>query len=244
MKNNIYFIALFFLFSVNSFAHFLWIETNTKGKINQKQEVKVFFGEYSYGAIDKVGEEGFEKVKNFTLWAISPNGDKIKLEVTPEATFYKTTFTPKVNGTYTIVLNNNEIDVIDYTQYDFGIFKTHYHATAKIEVGEKYAETVSINPEGITIVDVSKKNLKLNDEVVLKILYKNKPVKDNEVVVFLKNQFNQKIKTDENGLVKFTLPFATKYIVETTIKEEVSGKYNGKEYQFVFHSATYPIMIE
>lgn len=244
MKNTIYFSAVFLLFSMNSFAHFLWIETNSYGKINQKQEVKVFFGEYSYGAIDKVGEEGFEKVKNFTLWAISPNGDKIKLAISPEATFYKTTFTPKVNGTYTIVLNNNEIDVIDYTQYDFGIFKTHYHATAKVEVGAAYNETASTNPEGISIVDLSKKNWKINDEVVLKVLYKNKPFKDNEVVIFLKNQFNQKLKTDENGLVKFTLPFATKYIVEATTKEEVPGTYNGKEYQFIFHSATYPIILE
>lgn len=243
MKKSILFIALFLLASANSFAHFLWIETNSTGKINQKQEVKVFFGEYSYGVIDKVGEEGFEKVKKFTLWAVAPNGEKTKLEVTPGVDFYQTSFIPKVNGTYTIIMNNNEIDVIDYTQYNFGIFKTHYHAVAKVDVGTKPAETAALNAEGITIVDVTKKDFQVNDEVTLKILYKNEPLKEKEVDLFLKDKFSQKITTDANGLIKFKLPFKTKYIVEATHKEEVPGKYNGKDYQFIFHSATYPIIL-
>ena len=177
------------------------------------------------------------------FWAVAPNGEKTKLEVTAGDLFYKTSFTPKFNGTYTIVLNNNEIDVIDYTQYNFGIFKTHYHCVAKVEVGGKTTETAAVNTDGITIVDVTKKDLKLNDEVTLKILYKNEPLKDKEVDIFLKDKFAQKATTDANGLVKFTLPFKTKYIIEATHKEEVPGKYNGKDYQFIFHSATYPIIL-
>jgi len=243
MKNNILFIALSLLFTSSSFAHFLWIETNSTGKLNQKQDVKIFFGEYSYGVTEKVGQEAFNKVQKFTVWAVAPNGEKTKLEVTAGDLFYKTSFTPKSNGTYTIVLNNNEIDVIDYTQYNFGIFKTHYHCVAKVEVGGKPTETAAVNADGITIVDVTKKDFKLNDEVTLKILYKNEPLKDKEVDIFLKDKFAQKATTDVNGLVKFTLPFKTKYIVEATHKEEAPGKYNGKDYQFIFHSATYPIIL-
>jgi len=243
MKNNILFIAFLLLFTSSSFAHFLWIETNATGKLNQKQEVKIFFGEYTYGISEKVGEEAFNKVQKFTVWAVAPNGEKTKLEVTAGDLFYKTSFVPKSNGTYTIVLNNNEIDVIDYTQYNFGIFKTHYHCVAKVEVGGKTTETAALNPDGISIVDVTKKELKVDDEVTLKILYKNEPLKDKEVDIFLKGKFSQKATTDANGLIKFTLPFKAKYIVEATHKEEVPGKYNGKEYQFIFHSATYPIIL-
>ena len=156
-------------------------------------------------------------------------------------TFYTGTFTPKTNGTYTIVLNNNEIDVIDYTQYDFGIFKTHYHSIAKVEVGSKPNETASVNPDGLTIADITKKEHKEKGEVVLKVLYKGQPVKEQEVTVFISDMWSKKVWTDEKGEIKFTLPWKTKYILEVTRKEEVAGKYNGKDYQFIWHCATYAI---
>ena len=239
-------LSLLFLllcFSTSSFAHYLWIETNASGKLNQKQEVKIFYGEYTYGVQDKVGEDAFNKVKKFTVWAVAPNGEKTKLNVEAGDLFYKTSFTPKIAGTHTIVLNNNEIDVVDYTKYDFGIFKTHYHAIAKVEVGNKPTETASLNPEGLTIVDISKKLHAENGEVSLKILYKGEIVKDKEVDLFVKDLWTKKAKTDANGIIKFNLPFKTKYIIEVTDKEQVPGTYNGLDYQFIFHSATYTIAL-
>lgn len=241
---KISFLILLLCFCSNSFAHFLWIETNGSGKINQSHDVKIFFGEYTYGVNEKVGEEAFNKVKNFTVWAVAPNGEKTKLNVEAGDLFYKTSFVPKTNGTYTIVLNNNEIDVVDYTQYNFGIFKTHYHCIAKVEVGSKANETVALNPEGITLVDVSKKQHAENGEVVLKVLYKDQILKDKEVDLFVKDLWTKKVQTDANGLIKFNLPWNTKYIVEVTNKEEVPGKYNGKDYQFVWHSSTYTIILK
>jgi uncharacterized GH25 family protein len=237
-------LALLFLFllaSANSFAHFMWVETNATGKVNQKQEVKVFFGEYTYGVQEKVGGEAFDKMKNFEVWVINPLGEKTKLQMQPGEAFYTGSFAPSTNGTYTVVLNNNNIDVIDYTQYNFGIFKTHYHSTAKVEVGNKAAETASVNPDGLTIVDITKKIHGEKGEAAFKVLYKGQPVKEAEVTVFITDQWSKKVYTDENGLIKFSLPWGTKYVMEATKKEEVPGKFNGKEYQFIWHCATYCI---
>ena len=243
MKNLILAFTLLIATS-NAFAHFLWVETNPTGKTNQKHEVKVFFGEYTYGVTDKVGEDGFNSVKNFTLWAVAPNGEKTKLETKAGDIFYAASFTPKTNGTYTIIVDNDKIDVIDYTQYNFGIFKTHYHCLAKVEVGGTPSETAAINPKGISIVDVSKKQALENGEVTLKILYKGEIAKEKEVDVFVKDLWSKKVKTDANGLIKFNLPWNTKYIAEVTAKEEVPGNYNGKDYQFIFHSSTYTILLK
>lgn len=241
---KLFLLFTFLVLSTNSFAHYLWVETNATGKLNQKQNVKIFYGEYTYGLQEKVGEDAFNSVKKFTVWAVAPNGEKTKLEVQPSDFFYQTSFTPKTNGTYTIVVNNNEIDVVDYTQYNYGIFKTHYHCLAKVEVGNKPSETASINPEGITIVDVSKKVHAENGEVTLKIFYKGEIAKEQEVDLFVKDLWTKKVKTDADGLVKFNLPFKTKYIIEVTKKEEVPGKYNGKEYQFIFHSSSYTFTLK
>ena len=241
---NIFLVFAFLAVSSNAFAHFLWVETKPIGKINQKHEVKVFFGEYTYGVSEKVGEEAFNAVKNFTLWAVAPNGEKTKLETKAGDLFYSASFTPNANGTYTIIADNDTIDVIDYTQYNFGIFKTHYHCLAKVEVSGTPTETAAINPDGIAIVDVSKKIASENSEVTLKIVYKGAVLKEKEVDVFVKDLWSKKVKTDENGLVKFKLPWNTQYVVEVSNKEEVPGTYNGKAYQFIYHSATYTIILK
>lgn len=240
MKKSILLLLLLFV-TANSFAHFMWVETSPVGKINKKQEVKVFFGEYTYGEIEKTGQEAFDKMKNFEVYVISPTGEKTKLQMTPGDVFYSGSFEPKANGTYTVVLDNNKIDVIDYTQYDFGIFKTHYHAAAKVEVGGTPTETAVSNPDGFTIVDISKKAPADKGEAIFKVLYKGQPVKDQEVTVFIADQWSKKVYTDKDGIIKFSLPWGVKYIMEVTKKEEVPGKYNGKDYQFIWHCTTYSI---
>lgn len=240
MKKN-FLLLMMFIVTGNAFAHFMWVETNPVGKVGQKQEVKVFFGEYTYGLQEKVNEESFGKMKNFDVWVVAPDGQKTKLDVKPGELFYSGWFTPKANGTYTVVLDNDKIEVMDFTQYDFGIFKTHYHATAKTEVGGKATDSAAANPTGLAVVDVTKAISKEKGETTLKVLFKGQPIKDTEVTVFISDLWSKKLTTDANGEVKFALPWSTKYIIEVTKKEEVPGKYDGKDYQFIWHCATYTL---
>ena len=237
MKKSIITIFLLVFAVAQSYAHYLWIETNPSGKIDQEQEVKVFYGEYTYGVIEKVNGEAFPKVKDFTLWIVDANGVKKQLKVTAKKNHYLARFTPKNNGTYTVVLDNNKIDVIDYTQYDFGIFKTHYNSSAKIQVGEKISETIANNKNGITIKDISK----TVDEIKLQVLYKGKALKENEVKIYVADLWSKTLYTDKDGFISFKLPWKSKYILETTFNEKVPGKFRGKEYQFIWHCATYCI---
>tara|TARA_R110002124_G_scaffold14105_2_gene63365 strand:+ start:1880 stop:2596 length:717 start_codon:yes stop_codon:yes gene_type:complete len=237
MKKSIITIILLVFVATQSFAHYLWIETNPSGKIDQEQEVKVFYGEYTYGVIEKVNGDAFPKVKDFTLWIVDANGVKKQLKVTAKENHYLAHFTPKKNGTYTVVLDNDKIDVIDYTQYDFGIFKTHYNSNAKIQVGEKISETIANNKNGITIKDISK----TVDEIKLQVLYKRKALKENEVKIYVADLWSKTLYTDKDGFISFKLPWKSKYILETTFNEKVPGKFRGKEYQFIWHCATYCI---
>lgn len=237
MKKLILSICSIFFITASSFAHYLWIETNPNGIKNQEQEIRVYYGEYTYGVIENVKGEAYPKVNNFTLWIVDPSGNKTQLRTQAEDTFYKANFTPKSDGTYTILLNNNQIDVIDYTQYDFGIFKTHYHSVAKIQVGANKNETVALNETGITVKDISDSN----DEIKLQVLYKNEILPENEVKIFVSDLWSKTLETDEIGIVSFKLPWNTKFIIETTHKEEVPGIYKNESYQFIWHCVTYTI---
>ena len=76
---------------------------------------------------------------------------------------------------------------------------------------------------------------------MFKLLSKGQPDKDAEVAVFITDQWSKKVYSDADGIIKFSLPWGVKYIMEVTKKEEVPGKYNGKDYQFIWHCATYTI---
>lgn len=234
MKNIVLATVLFFAASIKGFSHYLWVETAPTGSINNEQEIKVHYGEYTYGVIEKVNEDAFNAVSNFTLWVTDANGNKSTLKVTEKDDHYVAYYTPTTNGTYTVTLNNNTIDVIDYTQYDFGIFKTHYHSVTKFQVGSNTSATATENLEGLTIKNVPTGT----SETKLQVLYKNTPLAKNELKVFVADLWSKTLETDENGFVNFKLPWKTKYVVETTIKEEVPGTYKGEAYEFIWHCAT------
>lgn len=220
-----------------SFAHYLWLETNRTGKLGEKQEVRVHYGEYTYGVIEKVKGENFPLVAKFNVWVIAPDGSKTSLNTVAKENYYTANFTPSMKGTYTIALNNNEIDVLDYTQWDFGIFKTHYHSTAKVQVGKEEGETSIINKNGIAIKELKNEG----DEIALQVYYKGKPLAKNEFKIYVSDLWTKTLETDEKGKVTFKLPWKTKYTMETTFEERVPGSYNGKDYEFIWHCATYCI---
>ena len=236
MKKLIATLLLITLPVLSVSAHYLWIETNGNGTLGQAQEVRVHYGEYTYGVIEKVEGEAFPAVSKFTLWVIAPDGTKTELNTKAKEDHYLASFTPSQNGVYTIALNNNEIDVIDYTQYDFGIFKTHYHSTAKVLVGTD-GDTKTANPEGIVVKQLENDG----EKIKLQVVYKGEPLAKNELKVYVSDLWSKTLYTDNNGEVSFALPWDTKYIVETTTKEEIPGTYNGDDYEFIWHCATYCI---
>lgn len=226
-------LSLLIIAAIPASAHYLWVETSSTGELNKEQAIKVHFGEYTYGVIEKVGDDAFNAVKDFTLYVIDPKGKRTALEVTAQMDHYSASFTPQKKGTYTVVLDNDQIDVIDYTKYDFGIFRTHYNSMAKVQVGEGEANTAAQNESGIAI-----QRLVADSGVKLLVTYKGEPLVENEVKVFVADQWSKTLETDENGTVSFDLPWESKYIVETTIKEEVPGQFRGEDYEFIWHCAT------
>ena len=219
----------------HAFAHHFWIETKSKGAVNQEQQIRVYFGEYSYSVMEKVKEDAYKNVKYFTLRVVNNAGKQTKLEVIPKRDHYLATFTPKEEGIYTVILNNDNIDVIDYSQYNFGIFKAHYHSVTKFQVGKKTGSTAIDNLQGITVKNVSE----TEDEVKLQVFYKNKVSPETEVKIFVADQWSKTLETDEDGFVAFNLPWEGKYIVEITKKEEVPGTYRKVDYEFVWHCVTH-----
>ncbi|MBQ4914221.1 DUF4198 domain-containing protein [Maribacter sp. MMG018] len=237
MKKLITTITLLVITATPSFAHYLWLETDRTGNIGQEQEVRVYYGEYTYGVIETVQGDNFPKVSNFQLWLVLPDGSRTTLKTTAQKDHYVAYFTPNTNGTYTVALDNDQIDVLDYTKWDFGIFKPQYHATAKVQVGTLFTDTKITNDQGIAIKELNSDN----EEIRLQVFYKGRPLAKNEFKIYVSDLWSKTIETDAQGIVHFLLPWKAKYTMETTFEERVPGSYNGKEYEFIWHCATYCI---
>jgi uncharacterized GH25 family protein len=240
MKKIVFFLLLSFI-SFRASAHYIWLETQPEGKLNREHRVRVHFGEYTYGVIEKVSGDAFKGVSDFTLWLLAPNGEKLPLTVTPGEDFYEAHFVPTQNGTYTLALDNKNMAVLDYTQYDFGIFKPQYHAKAKVVVGSTVSRMSTSNTESIEIVDLSGAPFGVAEEVTLQVLFKGQPLAENEISIYVADLWVKKLTTDAEGKVSFKLPWDTKYTVEATYNEKVPGSFKGLDYEFIWHCATYCI---
>ncbi|SFW26301.1 Uncharacterized conserved protein, contains GH25 family domain [Sinomicrobium oceani] len=225
-------IAVFGLQQAN--AHFLWLETKASGKLNKSHEVKVFFGEYSYGEREKT-DGHFTYAQDFTLHLVGPDGRKTTLDKKAAADHYSASFTPEKPGVYRVILTNDNVDVVDYTQYDLGIFKTEYAAVATVHVGKGTLDDAKATElSKLEVLPVSE-----GAEVTLQLWYEGKPLAENELKVFLPGGWEKTLKTDEQGKVSFAMPWNERYVVETSYKEQVTGTFKDKDYEYIWHFTTY-----
>lgn len=230
--------------STQSFAHYMWLETAPVGKLNKSHAVKVKFGEYTYGVIEKTAGDTFKSASDFSLFVIYPDGSKKTLEVTAKEDHFLAYFTPSGKGTYTVAMDNKTMDVLDFTQYDFGIFKPQYHAKTKVVVGRQASELQTTNKEGIEVIDFTQNLLGTTVEVSLKVLFKGEALKENEVTIYISDLWSKKLTTDADGMITLKLPWNTLYTLETTFNETVPGSFNGTDYEFIWHCATYSIALQ
>ena len=102
-------------------------------------------------------------------------------------------------------------------------------------MGDQATATKTLNQDGIVIKELPG----TDNQITLQVLFKGKPLAKNEFKLYVSDLWSKTIETDEKGEVSFSLPWNTKYTMETTFEERVPGTFNGKEYEFIWHCATY-----
>lgn len=228
-----------FLFSVilccslqTLFAHALWIETITTGKIGQPQEVKVFLGEYADNQRDSI-QNWFSNMTAFTLYLVTPDGQKEALTVVPDGNHFKATFTPKVAGTHVLS--------IDHTvQAVYGESKIHYYALGLVKVNGslKGLDNVQGYTDFALLANHSKAP-KLHQPEKVQLSYKKAAPAEGEVTVQSPEGWAKKFKTGQQGDITFSPAWPGRYMLEGTYTEATSGQHEGKDFKSVWHCVTY-----
>ncbi|CAL1517658.1 DUF4198 domain-containing protein [Chitinophaga sp. MM2321] len=234
MKTKILLSLLLVCCCSSVFAHMLWIEASSKGVKGKQQEVKVYYGEYTEHAPEKI-DAWYSDVKSFTLWLISPDNKKTALTCTTEGDHFTTNFTPSEDGIYTLAISHNAKDLGGTTLYQF-------NATARVAVGK--SAVVGTGNHELTANVTPGKTYKVKQQVAIKSLFKDQPTDKIQVAVFSPSGWNCTVVTDANGEASFVPLWPGTYMLEATKMNKEDGALNDIAYKGVWRNATIAFEVE
>ena len=212
------------------FAHALWIEAKTIGKVGQAEEVKIYYGEYASNERNDVAK-WYSDVKDFTLWLTAPGKEKIKLVTTAGSNFYSAQFTPEKEGLYILTVSHEAKELGGTTKYEFS-------SVATVNVGKNNAVNQGSLPNSLKVGVNEARFYKINAPVNIKAVLNNTPLKNTHVSVFTPEGWSKEFTTDENGNLVFSPLWPGRYVLEVSNYEKTGGEHNGKKYEASWHGAT------
>ncbi len=224
-------IAFLALSVSSTFAHALWIETSSNGKKGHSQEVKIFFGEYTTKDISET-KKWFSNLRDFSLVLTAPNGTKTTLKATTDSLFFKASFIPNQDGTYLLSVVHSVKDL--YQQA-----KLQYYALASVTVGENAGLNQLFPPDASLTIRPSKLLLKTNETALHQLIYNEQPLAKERITIISPDQKKLELETDKDGRFTFNPTQKGGYFLEAFAEDKTSGKFDGKDYEKVWHVVTY-----
>lgn len=238
MKNVLSLLLLLFVLSTTKvLGHALWIETDTKGETGKAQQVKIYYAEYAEKKLEAV-TDWYSDVRDFELWLVGPDNEKVLLESLPKEDHFLATFTPEKEGIYTLA--------IAHTAKDFGgDYVYQFNSSAKVAVG-KSTQGKALAPAGNEIY-VALDNLqarKSKDKVKGRVFINGEPAADITLGVGSPVGWSKSFTTDKNGFFEFEALWDGTYMLEASYTEDKAGELHGKPYAHVWRCATHLVTID
>ena len=230
MKKHTAFAILLLLTNIHQlFAHALWIETEETNKKNTSQEIKVFYGEYNNGIIEKTAD-WYSDVNELELWLTTPQGKKSLVPYETKENHLFAQFIPKDDGEYILSVSHRAKDL-------GGDYIYQFNTTAKILVGKSTTNPAISNDVYVTI---NNKNLKkVGDVIKGTVFIKGKTApKETTVEVVSPQGWSKEFKTNESGEFEFPSIGKGIYFLEASITEDASGEHHGKKYNHIWRCGT------
>ncbi|GAB3656753.1 hypothetical protein GCM10028791_28820 [Echinicola sediminis] len=223
------------LMNINAvMAHALWIETSLVGKKGKEQQVKVYYGEYEAGVVEKVGD-WYSDVQDFELWLIDPDGNKTVLATQVGEDHFTASFTPESDGVYRLQIGHSAKDLGGEYLYQFNTATQVWVGKAQ-EADLKGAQT----DLALLLSDPVKK--KQQEALSFKTYFKGQPKAGVSVAVVSPEGWSKSYESDENGAVVIDTPWKGQYLIEATYTEETKGEHHGAAYNFIWRCATQSIV--
>lgn len=214
-------------------AHTIWIETENKSKINQKHEIKIFFGELSKPTPTK---RWFSDLRELELKIISPSGkEQIIKEKDQKENYFSSYFTPTEKGIYTISIKHIVKDV-------YKDMKITYQSVTFVKTTNTHSElNLGASPVELKL---DTKTPKLNENKTIKALSNGSTKEKEKIKIASETGWEKDYHTDHLGNITFQPLIKGKYLIEFAQPKKEDGEHNGKTYKTNYEMITYLIHIK
>lgn len=222
------------MMSVAAGAHTMWIEVKGNGKIGEAQDVRVFFGDYSWGNPTKTAK-WYSDIAEYVLVLTAPDGTTTELQDrSKDSVAYESSFVPKQAGVYKVSFSHPVKDV-------YKDKKLTYAAAAYVLVGKPKDKAVTLSEGKFSLAwkDAGQKK---------QVIYMEDGQPKANVSLSLVKEGDKEqtysVNTDSKGQLVFPKALKGNYLLELTDSEKVSKtEFNGKEYEFDYKEFTYQISL-
>ncbi|RYD98519.1 MAG: hypothetical protein EOP54_07410 [Sphingobacteriales bacterium] len=237
MRSKLSSVALSFMLvmmSVAAGAHTMWIEIKGNGKIGETQDVRVFFGDYSWGNPTKTAK-WYSDIAEYALVLTAPDGTTTELsDRAKDSAYYESSFVPKEPGVYKVSFSHPVKDV-------YKDKKLTYAAAAYVLVGKAKTKAVTLSEGKFSLVwkdAAQKKQVVYMEDGQPKANVSLSLVKEGE------KDKTYSVSTDSKGQLVFPKELKGNYLLELTDSEKVNKtEFNGKEYEFDYKEFTYRVSL-
>ncbi len=210
-------------------AHAIWIESASVAQKNQSQDVKVFYGEYASGEIEKT-DKWYSDLKNIEVWLHTPSKKRVKLQLEDKQDYLQSSFLPSEDGVYYITTVHTAKELGGTTKYEFSSF-------LPVKVGNEAVnrDMSIVQPLSVSVqTDISGQNSKINA-----LVSKNgKPLENAEVIVMSSSGWSKTFKSDSQGQVSFDPLWKGPYVIEASQYLPETGNWGGKAFTHAWQGST------
>lgn len=238
---KLFYLFFFILFSNLAYADGYWLELESSWQKNDTVMIKI-----RYGGVNEKNERyiktgnDLNKMKDFIVTVVDSRGIKTNLSIQQKKDFWVGYFIPKKDGIYNIYANDNNLPVVERENYKQNIKPTQYLQTKFI---------IGCNNENINVENkFSYLNLNIdtinNKAFISAYIDGEKVKKGTKLRVFLPNNNDVELLTDEIGNAQIELILKGQYIVRLDKNIPVYGQLNGKEYFSERHRSDYSFVVK
>lgn len=210
-------------------AHTMWVQVAPSGKKGVPQQVKVFFGEFSWGQPTQTAK-WFSDIKDYRLMVTAPDGTTTELtQKQQDSLCYITEFTPDQDGVYTFWFHHEVKDV-------YKDKKLTYTSAAFLNVNAGKKDQVTL---GQGQYQLSVPNPKKPDHI---IYLDGGKAAANQVLEIVQegNKEGLTVMTNDKGEIQFPKDWKGNYLIEIPDSKKVDPTdHNGKVYEYDYKTFSY-----
>lgn len=238
---KLFYLFFFILLSNLAYADGYWLELESSWQKNDTVMIKI-----RYGGVDenkeryiKTGED-LDKMKDFALTIVDSHGKKTNLPIEQKNDFWTGYFVPKKDGVYSVYANDNNLPVVERENYKQNVKPTQYLQT-KFIIGRNRKKINIDNQFSYLNLNIDIIN---NKAFVSAYIDGEKVKKGTKLRVFLPNNNDVELLTDENGTAQMELILKGQYIVRLDKNIPIYGQLNEKEYFSERHRCDYSFIVK